>query len=110
MNGDTLLNEEALHIIREVEENPALNQRILAQKLNVSLGKTNYLLRTLIRKGMIKAKNFSKNPKKAKKLQYILTPKGINEKINLTLHYLQKKEKEYKRLKEEYDKYVNGRT
>ena len=107
-NHTTVKEEQTLNLIREVEENPALNQRILSQKLNVSLGKTNYLLRALIKKGVIKARNFSKNPKKARKLKYILTSKGIRQKMDLTYHFLQVKEKEYKRLKEEYEKYAGG--
>lgn len=107
MNEHNLLKEEALHIIREVEENPSLNQRLLSKRLNISLGKTNYLLKELIKKGIIKAVSFSTNPEKARKLKYILTQKGLDEKITLTFHFLKAKEKEYNRLKTEYEKYVN---
>jgi EPS-associated MarR family transcriptional regulator len=95
--------EESLHIMREVETTAHLNQRILSQKLNISLGKTNYLLKELIKKGMVKAVNFSKEPGKARKLKYVLTQKGIEDKIELTFHFLKAKEKEYKRLKEAYE-------
>ncbi|MDD5680787.1 MAG: MarR family EPS-associated transcriptional regulator [Candidatus Omnitrophica bacterium] len=109
-NHASIKEEQTLNLIREVEGNPALNQRVLSQKLNVSLGKTNYLLRELAKKGMIKISNFSKNPKKAKKIKYILTSKGLQQKVKLTYQFLQVKEAEYKRLKDEYDKYVNGRS
>ena len=56
MNEHNDFKEEALYLIREVEENPALNQRFLSQRLNISLGKTNYLLKELIKKGFIKKK------------------------------------------------------
>ncbi len=98
--------EETLHLIREVEENPALNQRLLSQRLNISLGKTNYLLKELVKKGIIKVINFSTNPEKARKLKYMLTQKGLEEKVSLTHHFLRAKEKEYIRLKEEYEKYT----
>ena len=107
-NHASIKEEQTLNLIREVEVDPDANQRVLSQKLNVSLGKTNYLLRELARKGMIKISNFSKNPKKAKKMRYILTRKGIEQKMKLTYQFLQVKEAEYKRLKGEYDKYVNG--
>ena len=108
-NYATLKEEQALNIIREVEKDPALNQRTLSQKLNVSLGKTNYLLKELAKKGVIKIASFSKNPKKARRIRYILTQKGLQQKIKLTYQFLQVKEAEYKRLKSEYDTYVNGR-
>jgi len=102
--------EQTLNLIREVEVNPGSNQRAFSQRLNVSLGKTNYLLRELAKKGIIKIASFSKNPKKAKKIRYILTQKGLQQKVKLTYQFLQVKEAEYKRLKNEYDKYVNGRS
>jgi len=108
MNEQDLLREETLSIIREVDENPTLNQRLLSQRLNISLGKTNYLLRALAQKGIIKIGNFSKFPGKTKRraVKYLLTKKGLTEKINLTRHFLKVKEKEYERLKEEYSRYI----
>ncbi len=103
---ELMTNEETLHIIREVEENPSLNQRILSEKLNISLGKTNYLLRELAKKGLVKIVNFSKNPGKARKMKYLLTTKGLQQKVELTYHFLKVKEQEYKRLKDEYEKYA----
>ena len=106
MDEHNFLKEETLDIIKEIEGNPSLNQRLLSQKLDISLGKTNYLLRKLIKKGIVKITSFSKNPKKTKKLKYILTPKGIEQKIKLTYHFLQVKETQYNRLKKEYEDYV----
>lgn len=107
MNEHKPFQEESLYILREVGENPSLNQRLLAEKLNISLGKTNYLLRELIKKGIIKIGGFSKTHDKKRRLQYLLTPKGVEEKIALTYHFLKAKEKEYRRLKEEYDNYLH---
>lgn len=105
-NGNNAFKEETLRLIREVEENPSMNQRLLSQRLNISLGKTNYLLKELVKKGMIKIVSFSKNPEKTRKLKYMLTQKGLEEKIILTGHFLKAKEKEYRRLKTEYEKYM----
>ena len=107
MNGNNFLKEESLQLIKEIEDNPTSNQRLLSQKLNISLGKTNYLLKELAKKGMVKIASFSKNPKKAKKLKYILTPKGLEQKMKLTYYFLQVKEAEYSRLKKEYKKYTS---
>ena len=95
--------EEILHIIKEIEINPEATQRILSGKLGISLGKTNYLLRELIKKGLIKAKNFTNNPEKLKKIHYLLTEKGLEEKFRLLQHFLQRKEAEYNKLKQESD-------
>jgi len=69
--------------------------------LNISLGKTNYLLRELIKKGMLKVKNFSEDKEKVRKAKYILTKKGFEEKLRLALYFLKKKENEYLELKKE---------
>ncbi len=106
MNGEDILKEETLQLIKEIEGNTTLNQRILSRKLNISLGKTNYLLKELVKKGMIKIRSFSKNPRKARKLKYILTPKGLEEKMTLTYYFLKVKEKEFNRLKSEYESYT----
>ena len=106
MNEHGQFKEETLQVIREVHNNSSLNQRILSQKLNISLGKTNYLLKELVKKGFIKILSFSKNPEKAKKLKYILTHQGIEEKIKLTGYFIEVKEYEFNKLKKEYEKYI----
>ena len=102
--------EETLFIFKELDANPNTTQRELSSRLSISLGKTNYLLRELILKGFIKAKNFSTNPGKLKKIQYYLTKEGMEHKMQLTQHFLKEKENEYNRLKEEWDKLVAERV
>ena len=94
--------EEELSIIKELEANPAASQRDVSKKLGISLGKTNYLLRELIRKGIIKGESFSTNPGKLRKIRYLLTPEGLEEKMRLISHFLKKKEAEYKLLEEDW--------
>ncbi len=106
---EQLQTEETLFIFKELEANPNTTQRDLSTRLNISLGKTNYLLRELILKGFIKAKNFTGNPGKLKKIQYLLTEKGLVEKLRLIKHFLQIKEAEYNKLKQELDYLVNGK-
>jgi len=88
-----------LHIL--VEE-PEITQRELADKLGISLGGANYCLKALVEIGHIKAGNFSKNPYKSVYL-YLLTPKGIAEKANLTAGFLKRKMAEYRALKKEIE-------
>lgn len=77
-----------------------MTQRELAKALGVSLGKINYCLQALVEKGLIKADNFKKNNNKAAYL-YLLTPKGIEEKSRITLHFLERKMDEYERLRKQ---------
>jgi len=88
-----------LHLLEEKSE---LTQRELAQKLGISLGGVNYCLKALIEIGHIKAGNFSKNPSKSVYL-YLLTPKGIAEKAQLTAGFLKRKMEQYHALKKEID-------
>ncbi len=102
--------EEALSVIKEIETNPATTQRVVSRKLGISLGKTNYLLKELIAKGLIKGESFSANPGKFKKISYLLTTKGFEEKMRLVQYFLKKKEAEYKALKDEWEKSNGNQT
>jgi len=95
--------EDSYTILSELHKFPTVTQRELSSKLNMSLGKTNYILRQLITKGLIKMKHFSDNPDKLKKIRYILTGEGMEEKIKLTYHFLKRKEAEYKSFKTEWE-------
>ena len=100
--------EEILHIIRHVESDPAVSQRILSNRLNISLGKTNYLLKELIKKGFIKAQDFSHNSGKLRKMNYLLTKEGLEEKLRLSYYFLKTKEQEYKIMKKEWEGLTNN--
>ncbi len=93
-------DETRYELIRLLEANPEMSQRDVARELGISLGKTNYCLRALIRKGLIKAANF-KNSQNRTAYMYLLTPRGIEEKAKLTLRFLQRKMHEYETLRVE---------
>jgi EPS-associated MarR family transcriptional regulator len=86
-------------VIVEIEKNSSINQRALAQKLNISLGKINYCIKALIDVGFIKIDNFSNAQNKLQYL-YLITPQGIAAKTRLTKKFLKIKQKEYNQLKE----------
>ena len=88
-------------VLQILTEHPEINQRELALRLDVSLGKTNYLVNALIEKGWIKIGNFGRSDEKLKKVAYLLTPAGIRHRIRLTRGYLERKEAEYEALKAE---------
>jgi EPS-associated MarR family transcriptional regulator len=93
--------------MREIQKRPQTSQRDLAQQLGFSLGKLNYCLKALRQKGLIKMKNFEKNPDKLNYI-YVLTPKGISEKTKLTINFMKRKMKEYDELKKEMEKNVDS--
>ena len=95
-------DEIAYKLLKLIEEEPHLSQREIAQKMGVSLGKTNYCLKALIDKGFIKIQNFYNNKKKSAYI-YFLTPKGIEEKTQVTYRFLQRKIKEYEDIKVEIE-------
>lgn len=94
--------EDKLNILRKIPENISTSQRRMASELGFSIGKLNYCFRELKKKGLIKFKNFKKNPKKIK-YAYVLTPKGITEKTILTINFMKKKMKDYEELKKELE-------
>ena len=98
--------EETLHLIRHIESAPDLTQRELSDRLGISLGKTNYLLKALVEKGLIKAKNFTTKPGKISKIHYYLTKEGLEHKMNLMELFLKKKEEEYNSLKLEWEQLI----
>ena len=89
-------------VLRTLVKKPQSTQRELAAELGFSLGKLNYCLKALHKKGLIKLRNFAKNPNKLNYF-YVLTPKGINEKTNLTVNFMKRKIKEYDELKKDLE-------
>ena len=89
-----------LKVLRHLETHPDVTQRELAQHLGVSLGKANYCLKALIDRGWIKANNF-KNSKNKAAYAYLLTPRGVEKKAQITLRFFKKKVMEYEQLKQE---------
>lgn len=101
---DNILNQEQiLHVLKELEQNPKTSQRTLSQKLGLSLGRINYLLNALIDKGIIEAKNF-KNSHNKLAYMYLLTAHGIKTKLELTHQFFVWKTQEYERLKAELER------
>ena len=94
------LTSDDLNVLRHLETEQKVSQRDLSNSLGISLGKINFILRALIDKGIIKAKNF-KNNKNKRAYAYYLTREGIEEKSRLTIRFFQRKMSEYDNLKRE---------
>ena len=95
-------NKNNFEVLRSIQKNPNKSQREMAKSLGFSLGKLNYCIQALKKKGLVKINNFKKNPQKMN-YAYILTPKGIKQKTKLTLNFMVRKMKEYDELKKELE-------
>ena len=95
--------EDHFQLLRKIQKRPESSQRELAEELGFSLGKLNYCLKALQQKGLIKINNFEKNKDKINYL-YILTPRGIEHRLKLTIKFMKKKMQEYDELKTEVNK------
>ena len=85
-NNDHKNLENEFNVLRFINKKPNTNQREIAKKLGLSLGKLNYCLQQLKKKGFVKINNFKKNENKSGYL-YLLTPRGIMEKTKITLAF-----------------------
>ena len=91
-------NKEEFEILRKIAKNPNSSQRELSKELGYSLGKLNYCLKALQKKGLIKIKNFKNNKKKINYI-YNLTPQGISVKAKLAINFMKRMMKEYDSLR-----------
>ena len=94
-------NIDYLNLLRKIQKKPDASQRDLAKDLGFSLGKLNYCIKELNKKGLVKLKNFKNQSNKIKYLRYVVTPKGIAERTKLTINFMKRKIKEYDELKKE---------
>lgn len=79
MNDVTILAD----INETLTQDPDASQRTLAQNSEMSLGMMNAVLKRFVERGWIAVKNLN-----LKKVQYCLTPKGIEEVTNRSKNYL----------------------
>ncbi len=87
-------------MLKILEQQPDLTQRQLSEELGVSLGKTHYLVKSLIDVGWVKLDIFQKSNSKWG-YAYLLTPMGIAEKAAITARFLVRKQREYNELQQE---------
>lgn len=94
--------EVRFRVLRLIENKPEISQRELADELGISLGQINYQLKSLKEKGLIKAGNFLRSGNKLS-YAYLLTPKGVADKLAITKHFLVRKRQEFQLLKTELE-------
>jgi len=98
MNTDD--HEIRYRLLKLLGEDPNLTQRQMAEKMGISLGKFNYCLKELVKKGFVKINRFTSSDNKAAYM-YILTPQGVEQKSKITVNFLKRKMAEYDQLKRE---------
>ncbi|EKD27357.1 MAG: hypothetical protein ACD_79C00742G0001 [uncultured bacterium] len=94
--------ENILKALKILEQNSSPTQRELAKGLNLSLGKINFVIKSLINQGFIKVERFINSNKKSAYFYY-LTPQGFETKLFLTKNFLKRKIDEYNKLKDEIE-------
>jgi len=102
---DQLLRSEEevgthLLMLKLISSNPNTTQREISKYVGISLGKTNYIIKSFITKGLVKLDNFRKaNNKMA--YRYVLTKSGIKEQLDLTQSFLIIRVAEYNKIENE---------
>ncbi len=84
-----------LRLLEEVDSSPDLSQRQLARRLGIALGVANLLVRRLATKGYIKVTHLS-----WKRWVYVVTPRGMARKVQLTLVYIDRFMHHYRRVRQ----------
>lgn len=93
-------------LLKILEDRPNLTQRQMAKEMNISLGKFNYCLKALIKKGVVKVDRFTSSDNKAAYI-YLLTPKGIEEKAKITQRFLSHKMAEFEEIRVQIEELKN---
>jgi EPS-associated MarR family transcriptional regulator len=92
-------SEKTFQVLDTLHRQEISTQRQLADHSGISLGQVNYILKSLLKKGLVKVGNFRKNPNKIGYI-YLLTPKGIETKSRLAVKFVVAKLKEYNSLRD----------
>ncbi|MFC6639888.1 MarR family EPS-associated transcriptional regulator [Sulfitobacter sp. JBTF-M27] len=96
----SVAEEGRFRVLRLLEQSPDLSQRQLASELGVSPGAVNFCLLALGEKGQVQIGNV-RGAENKMRYAYVLTPKGISEKPQLTGAFLKRKLAEHETLKAE---------
>ena len=85
-------------LLKILSEDSSLTQREMSRRMGISLGKLNYCLTELAKKGFVKIHRF-KDSSNRTKYMYLLTPRGMEEKTRVAMNFLKSKVKEYEEIK-----------
>ena len=77
-----LIDEREFELVNIIGKKLGSSQRDLSRLMDLSLGQTNMLVRRLVSKGLIRISQLD-----GQKVKYLLTPKGIAEKMRKSVKY-----------------------
>jgi EPS-associated MarR family transcriptional regulator len=77
-----------------------VSSRRVSDIVGISNGSAYYILAALVDKGFVKLSNFKKSPRRGD-YAYLLTSKGIREKLLLTRYFIKRKRQEFEALEHE---------
>jgi EPS-associated MarR family transcriptional regulator len=92
------ISKKDFQVLEALDNQEITSQRQLSEQAGISLGQVNYVLKSLLEKGLVKIGNFRKSPKKIG-YAYLLTPKGFETKSRLAAGFVVSKLREYNRLR-----------
>lgn len=81
-----------LVLLEQIEHDPDVTQASLAAHLGVAVGTVNWHIKRLVSKGYVKVKRAQR-----KKLRYIITPKGVSLRAQLTVGYIERSFRLYRK-------------
>jgi DNA-binding MarR family transcriptional regulator len=83
-----------LRLLEEVDATADLSQRTLAGNVGIALGVVNVLVKSMVKRGYIRATRLS-----WKRWAYFLTPAGVSRKVQLTANYIDRFMDHYRRVR-----------
>ena len=93
------ISKDEFEILKNISKNSEISQRKLSEILGFSLGKLNYCIKEVEKKGLIKLKN-SKNKNKNQYL-YFLTPVGVASQEEYAFQFVSENLEEYDKVLKE---------
>ena len=75
--------QDQFEVLRKIKQDPVFSQRELAEELGFSLGKLNYCLKALQKKGLVKLKNFQKKKNRIRFIFNVSLQKVLLRELNL---------------------------
>ena len=95
-----VLTEKDYQVLDALDRYEITSQKQLADHAGISVGKVNYVLKSLLDRGLVKLGNFRRNPQKVLSYAYFLTPKGLEEKSRIAVRFVVGRLNEYDRLRQ----------
>ncbi len=92
-------SKKDFQVLDALDNEEITTQRQLSEQTGISLGQVNFVLKSLLEKGLVKIGNFRKSKNKIG-YAYLLTSKGLETKSHLAVDFVTSKLKEYKDLRQ----------